>query len=51
LVVAVAGPTGSPEGPAINIFFNISGGRCWTCQEHPQGPAIDVFYNFGGGRR
>jgi hypothetical protein len=37
--------SGTSQGPAINIFFNLSDGRCRT-----QGLAIDVFFNLGGGR-
>jgi hypothetical protein len=50
LVVSTTGPTGStPKGLAIDIFFNFSGGRCWTRQQHPKRPTINVFKNFGGG--
>jgi hypothetical protein len=36
LVLAAAGPTGSaPRGPAIDVFFNLGGGHCWTHQQCP----------------
>jgi hypothetical protein len=25
------------RGPAINFFFNFSGGRCWKYRQHPKG--------------
>jgi hypothetical protein len=37
-VVAAVGPTGStPRGPAIDVFFNLGGGRYRTHQQHPLG--------------
>jgi hypothetical protein len=37
LVVATVEPTGStPMGPAIDVIFNFSGGRCRIHRQHPQ---------------
>jgi hypothetical protein len=28
-------PLAAPQGPAIDVFFNLGGGRCWTRQQCP----------------
>jgi hypothetical protein len=39
------------RGPAIDVFFKLSGGRCQTHRQRPpRGPAINTFFSLGGGR-
>jgi hypothetical protein len=38
-VVAAAGPADSaPRGPTMDVFLNLSGGRCWTHRQCLKGP-------------